>query len=289
MVPPARWRARGGQRGERERESPGRRPRGVAALRPSQRPCALRPAEPHIPRAAENTVPAPPPRCSCPAPAEGGREGGDGAGPEGAGPSAAATPTPPPRAPAASVSAGSATREEGRGGQGGCSGQWPALGLHTLRTALRRATAATAAARPAPPATRGRWRIADGANRSQSPRTPRRRTARAAGSDGSGFCHVEEERGCDGGGWEPERSPGAFREGLAGRWGPASTSVVSEGLVPALVMQRGLSSWLGVGMSLRRGREILKMLPATLPSVRNFSLYFLASFPGLLPQESSRG
>lgn len=55
MVPPARWGARGSLKGERASESSARgaadRPRGVAAPRPSERPCALRPAEPHIPRA----------------------------------------------------------------------------------------------------------------------------------------------------------------------------------------------------------------------------------------------
>lgn len=56
MVPPARWRARDAPKGEREGECPARRarpgrPRGVTAPRLSERPCALRPSEPHIPRA----------------------------------------------------------------------------------------------------------------------------------------------------------------------------------------------------------------------------------------------
>lgn len=61
MVPPERRRARDARKGEREDGSPALRaavrPRGVAAPRPCKRPCAPRPAEPHIPR-AHSALPA---------------------------------------------------------------------------------------------------------------------------------------------------------------------------------------------------------------------------------------
>lgn len=206
MVPPARCRARGTHKGKREDASPARRaagrPRGVVAPRRSERPCALRPAEPHIPR-AHSALPRPrrPLRGSAAAarlPQRAVGKAGTGRGTRG-------------RArvrrrrrrlrhcPVAPASASAGCASAGGGREGGRwrrrrgdrpSGQWAGpLGPHTLSTATRGASATRAG--PAPPATRGRWRRGTVANRSLRLGARRRRAARAAGSDGSGSCHVE--------------------------------------------------------------------------------------------------
>lgn len=102
------------------------------------------------------------------------------------------------------------------GGATGPSAEWAGpLRPHTLWTASRGTAAAPV--EPAPPATRGRWRRGAPADRSLRPGAPRRRVACAAGSDGSGSCHVEGGWGGDGGvGDENEvRNPGSGV--LAGR------------------------------------------------------------------------
>lgn len=96
-------------------------------------------------------------------------------------------------------------RESGGGREGGSrrgrgygpSGKWAGLS--------RRTPSGPYPAAPPPEQhprhPHGRWRRGAPANRSLRLGAPRRRTARAAGSDGSGSCHVERERGGDCGGW----------------------------------------------------------------------------------------
>lgn len=207
MVPPERRRARDARKGEREDGSPALRaavrPRGVAAPRPCERPCAPRPAEPHIPRATAH-CPRPAARSATPLQLPGsrkgrwggrGRGGAQGGGPERGGHTVASATA--PGAPA-SRKAGARAQEEGtREGDGEGAGRagrplravgWTSPAAHPQDLSPRR--------RPHPRRTRAASHSRPlAAGRRCQPLTeaggPRRRAARSAGSDGSGSCHVE--------------------------------------------------------------------------------------------------
>lgn len=169
------------------------------------------------------------------------------------------------------------------GGVTGPSAEWAGpLRPHTLWTASRGTAAAPA--EPAPPATRGRWRRGAPADRSLRPGAPRRRMVCAAGSDGSGSCHVEGGWGRRWGGWGRERGPesqvwGPGREGSGLAPGVlASSREVAQGTVFALAL-RGVCH---LGQELVCYSGGLKM-PTTLPPLTDFSLHFSAGSPELLP------
>lgn len=229
MVPPARWGARGARGRARERvrgpargrpSARGRRPR------PCERPCALRPGG--LTSRARAHRPGPAARSAAPLQLPGSRRarrrgrgrgrGGARGGGAGRGGDAAASAS-APGARAAPRRVGSASRGGGSAGEGDEEGaRRPGLrGVRWTSPAARPQTAArgAAAAGPTPPATRGRWRCGAAANRFEA-RRPRRRAIGAAGSDGSGSCHVEgvgagSGGGSGGGGWGRRRG-----------WGPAS-------------------------------------------------------------------
>ncbi|XP_057359232.1 elastin-like [Manis pentadactyla] len=281
MVPPARWRAQGARKGER----------AVVRARCGPTSLTCRASRAHSPcPAARSAAPQQLPS------SRRGRWGGRGRGGARVGGAEGGGDAPPPRVPLApsppGLSAGSASREEGaREGVGGGVATAPSgsglgsLPPHTLRTSSRGSAAGAA---PAPPPSRP---LAE--RRSCQPLTeaghPAQARCPAAGSDGSGSCHVERERGGDCGGcgmMTGSRVPGlGSRAGrfTADLWGPG----FEQGHVPGTGSLAGHAAASvfspRVGMSLWRLKSAANFTPRKGTSCCSSKPAFQTSPETLLP------